>query len=175
MAIFHRGAWSQLWLTLSSNESLGVLDSDYLEDFDGIDRQVSLLHLASGTRYPVLMTESSQEAAPHEVFAGWVALDLLPDGQYQIQGLVRDLSGNYTVLGDYHSPPPGAPVAAMGFTLSSGSVVALSAGSVPGPALGVTVERSLATINAWRAPAAINAPATERVMTVVADDHEIGG
>lgn len=106
MTVFYRQNFSQLWIKLQSNEALGVLDSDYLEDYFGVDGQVSLLHVPTGQRFAVLMVEVPQEtpAVPHDVFQGYRFLSALPDGEYQVQCRVRDVLGNYTVVGDVASP-----------------------------------------------------------------------
>ena len=41
MSTIYRGGMTTLWLTLQSNEALGVLDTDYMEDYFGAEGQVS--------------------------------------------------------------------------------------------------------------------------------------
>ncbi len=105
-AVFYRGIFSEIWITLASNETLGILDSDYIEDYFGVDGRVSLYHPASGQRWPILMQEVL-DATPemdHDVFQGWIGLDELPDGDFSIQGRVKDIYDNYTVMGSVDEP-----------------------------------------------------------------------
>ena len=103
---FNRQNYQELWITLASNEVLGILDSDYLEDYFGVDGQVSLYNVGTDTRYDVAMNEVSTEtpSIPHDVFRGFVPLLGLPNGEYVVQGRVRDVVNNYTVLNAVQNP-----------------------------------------------------------------------
>jgi hypothetical protein len=103
---FSRSNYIQLAITLSSNEALGILDSAYLEDYNGNDGILTLFHEATGTRYPLLMTELPDEtpSIEHDVFRGYFVLSSKPDGLYWLQGRIRDVAGNYTILGAVASP-----------------------------------------------------------------------
>lgn len=98
--IFVRGNHSEIGIKLTSNEELGVLDTAYIEDFFGTDGQVSLFHQNSSQRFDVLMTTVPDDTpgVANDVLLGFYPLNLLPDGNYEIQGFVRDTAGNYTVL-----------------------------------------------------------------------------
>jgi hypothetical protein len=102
---FYRSQYTELWITLSSDEVLGVLDSSYIEDYFGVDGQITLRH-ENGTPYTVLMNELSSETPniPHDVFTGLADLDSIPDGNYYIEGRVRDVIGNYTILHAVENP-----------------------------------------------------------------------
>src|SRR4051812_42607906 len=106
MDTFYRATWHQFWFSLRSGEPLGLLDSSYLEDYSGQDGQITLRHLETGTGYPILLAEvpPTEEPGPHEVFRGWLPLDALPDGPFQVQGRVRDPAGNATILGAVAAP-----------------------------------------------------------------------
>jgi len=101
MTTFFRGTFQELWLTLSSNEPLGILDTDYLEDWFGQDGRVSLLRLPAGQRFQVPMALAPSDSRVN--FKGWIGLSGLPNGTYSIQGRVRDLLGNVTILGGFHA------------------------------------------------------------------------
>ena len=103
---FSRANYQQVAITLSSNEILGLLSSDYLEDYSGNNGSISLFHVASSVRYPLLMTEVFVETPtiPHDVFRGYFVLAGKPDGLYWLQGRLRDVVGNYTVLGQVANP-----------------------------------------------------------------------
>jgi hypothetical protein len=92
---FYKSNYSQIAITVTSNEVLGILDTDYIEDYYGVDGQVTVYHPATDTRYPVLMTA----IVPETQFRGYFQLTGKPLGQYQIQGKVRDKIGNVTVMG----------------------------------------------------------------------------
>ena len=105
MPTFVRGFFTELWITLRSDETLGILDSDYLEDYFGVDGQISLLH-DSNVRYTVVMNEVEEETTdiPHDVFTGFLELDSIPNGHYVVQARVRDIANSYTILGAVDSP-----------------------------------------------------------------------
>jgi len=121
MTTFFRGTFQELWLTLSSDEPLGILDTSYLEDWSGQDGRVSLLHLPTGQRFPVPMAPAPSDSRVN--FKGWISLSGMPNGAYGIQGRVRDLLGNTTVLGDYHAPDSSERVLRLDFDLADASVV----------------------------------------------------
>jgi hypothetical protein len=106
MQIFRRGDYNQLWITLQSNEVLGLLDSSYIQDYYGTQGQVSLLNTETQTRTFVLMSEdvSATPAMFHDVFSGYIDLSELDDGLYKVEGMVRDVAGNYTILSQIENP-----------------------------------------------------------------------
>ena len=120
MPTFYRNAFSELWITLSSNEVLGVLDSDYIEDYFGVDGQITVRH-ESGTPYTVLMNAVPEDtpSIPNDVFTGFLDLPSVPDGLYTIQGRVRDVIGNYTILNEVETPFGGENVMTITFIISS--------------------------------------------------------
>lgn len=119
---FPRGAYSQIAITLTSNETLGILDSGYLEDWDGNDGQLSLYHAATNTRYPLLLTEviSETPTVSKDVFRGFFALAGKPDGLYAIQGRIRDIAGNYTILSAIANPNGTEQILELGIEIISG-------------------------------------------------------
>ena len=122
MSTVYRGAFATLWITLQANEALGILDSDYLEDYFGNDSQVSLYHIASDTHYPVLMLDQplATPLIPYDVFKGQIAMASLPDGAYQVRGRCRDVGGNYSILSAVQTPLGGEQVLAMEFDIQPG-------------------------------------------------------
>jgi hypothetical protein len=121
--IVYRGSFSSLWVTLQSNEQLGILDTDYLEDWAGNDGQVTVHHVEGATDYPVLMVEQPAQTpgTANDVFRGQIDLDAVPDGNYEIRGRCRDIVGNYTILNSVQSPVGGEQVIAMGFEIKAGA------------------------------------------------------
>lgn len=107
--VFYRSEFTELWITLRSDEQLGLLDVDYLEDYYGTNGQITLYHPASGQRFSVLMVEvpSDTPSIPHDSFVGYRLLSDLPDGNYEVQCRVRDRWGNYTIIGAFQGASGG--------------------------------------------------------------------
>jgi hypothetical protein len=122
MPTIYRGGMTTLWLTLQSNEQLGILDTDYIEDSYGNDGQVSLYHISTDTHYPVVMIAQPAQTpgVDNDVFMGSYLFSLLPDGDYEIRGRVRDVVGNYTIFSEFQNPVGGEGVQALGLTIASG-------------------------------------------------------
>lgn len=120
--IVYRTQGDDLEITLQSDEELGILDTGYVEDFDGVDGQVSLFHVLSSTRYPLVMNEVLAETplVDHDVFLGTTPLAPLPDGIYQVQGRVRDVYFNYSILSDFSAPVGGENVVLLEFEIRDG-------------------------------------------------------
>lgn len=104
MFTFYRKNFSEIWIRIISNETLGLLDSSFVQDYDGIDGQVTLRNLDSGQKYTVLVSEAVEETPekPHDILVGFYSLASLPDGNYEVQGRVRDKAGNYSIVGNFH-------------------------------------------------------------------------
>jgi len=104
--VFYRQYYHELWITLRADEVLGSIVSNYLEDYNGTFGQISLKHMASGARFFVPMNEVAVATpqVPHDVFKGVLPLLELPDGQFQVETRLRDVLGNYTVLGNVSAP-----------------------------------------------------------------------
>lgn len=122
MVIFYRQNYSQITLNIASNEELGVLDTGFVEDFNGVDGQLSLLHVATSTRYPVPVSAvpAVTPSIPNDQFRAILSLAGLPDGDYQLQGRVRDVIGNYTILGSFATPSGGERVLAVELRINPG-------------------------------------------------------
>lgn len=101
--IFNRGTFTEIWFRLASNEALGILDTDYIEDYYGVDGQLTLVHLGTLSEYPVLMSPTV-DAVQGNILSGFKLLAGLDDGDYVLKGRVRDVLGNYTILTDYIVP-----------------------------------------------------------------------
>jgi hypothetical protein len=119
LSLFYRSSYSQIVIKLSSDETLGILDSGYLEDYGGNNGRVTLHHEPTGVKYPLLMAELPSEtpATEHDVFEGRFLLTGKPNGRYWIQGRVRDIAGNYTILGAIANPVGNERVLSLGIEL----------------------------------------------------------
>ncbi|MEZ0137380.1 MAG: hypothetical protein AB9Q17_02395 [Candidatus Reddybacter sp.] len=122
MPTVYRGGKTTLWLTLQSSEELGILDTDYIEDYFGNDGQVSLYHISTTTHYAMTMIAQPGEtpSVDNDVFKGSYLFSLLPDGDYEIRGRVRDVVGNHTILSAFQTPAGGEGVQALGLTIADG-------------------------------------------------------
>lgn len=119
MSTFYRQQFDFVTLTLTANEPLGMLDSNYLENENGVDGYLTLYHVLTGQRFSVVMADVSS-GNNHDTFYGQIALSALPDGDFEVRGRVRDLVGNYTVLSSVSSPLGGERVLPMTVTLRPG-------------------------------------------------------
>ncbi len=132
--IIYRGGMTTLWIKLQASEQLGLLSSDYLQDYFGNDGQVTLYHVESDTSFPLVMSEVVTESPtiPHDVFQGPIGIDTLPDGNFEVRGRVRDTADNYTILSAVQSPAGGEAIAVLAFEIKPGSstVYRLSAGGL---------------------------------------------
>lgn len=123
--IFYRGSYNDLIITLTSDEPLGIVDTDRVEDYYGIDGQVSLYHVQDDAYYSLAMTEAPSQTPgiDDDVFVGVKDLSTLPDGDYTIRGRVVDKHGNYTILDSVQSPFGNERIIALGFSIADRSLV----------------------------------------------------
>jgi hypothetical protein len=126
--VFHRTGFDELWITITSNETLSVLDTAYVEDYFGVDGQLTLHNMTTDVRTPFVMTEDIDETplTPHDVFIGVVDLTGLPDGTYRVEGRVRDILGNYRILSDFFDPLGTEDVTLYEILITPVSIVVLS-------------------------------------------------
>jgi hypothetical protein len=123
--VFNRESFTQLWITIRSNESLAILNSGYVEDYFGVDGQLTLHNMTDGTRISFVMNEDIDEtpSIPHDVFSGFLDLTTLDNGLYRIEGRVRDGLGNYRILSDFQSPNGTEDVTLFELQISPTSIV----------------------------------------------------
>ncbi len=123
MPNFYRGNYNNVVLVIRSNEELAILDSDYIEDYNGVDGQVSLYHVSTGVRYPVPVTgvPSMTPLTPNDYFRGTYPLAGIPNGEYQVQFRVRDIGGNYVISGGFFSPIGTEKVSTLTMTILPGT------------------------------------------------------
>lgn len=124
--IFRRYQYSSIVITLTSDEPLGILDSEFIEDASGLDGYLTLLHLTSNQHWQMPMTALPLETpgTASDVFTGSLVLSSLPDGAYQVLGRVRDLAGNHTTL--TAGSNPGDRVIPLEFSIASGDGAVLA-------------------------------------------------
>lgn len=105
-------------LVIDSDEELGILDTTYLEDYTGIDGQLTLYHVSSDWAYDILMAEVAGGGPyDHDHFEGSRSASAMPLGAYEIRGRVRDIAGNYTILSAFQTPLGTERVIPLGFNL----------------------------------------------------------
>lgn len=104
--VFPRGNFTNLLLSVRSNEELGILDSDYIEDYDGTDGYITLKRLYDGNRvsYPAVALPAETPAIDNDVFQATISLSSLENTVYEVEGRVRDVIGNYTIFGSVANP-----------------------------------------------------------------------
>jgi hypothetical protein len=118
------------WLDLyiQSDEELGILDTSYVEDYYGVDGQLTLHHVSTGQEFDILMSEiPGGGPAPHDYFKGTISVANMPLGLYEIRGRVRDVLGHYTILTSFSSPMGGERVIDLSFILTESLCVTISA------------------------------------------------
>lgn len=145
MQIFHRQTYSELVITLQADASLGLLTSGFVEDYFGVDNQLSLYNVLDNTRTPILIEEDVDATpdTPHDVFVAVIDLSTIADGVYQLQGRARDSVGNYTILTDFQSPQGTEQVALYEFLVAPLGIVVFS----PKEAQVILVEKPDSTIS----------------------------
>lgn len=104
--VFPRSSYTNMLLTIKSNEELGILDSDFVEDFDGIDGFMTLKRLSDDLRvsYAAVAVPTETPQIDNDVFRITVPLATTDNGFYELEGRVRDLIGNHTIFGSVASP-----------------------------------------------------------------------
>lgn len=104
--VFPRGVFSDMLLTIKSSEELGVLDSAYVEDYDGVDGYMTLKRLSDSLRvsYPAIAVPDETPQIPNDVWRITIPLSSIDNGFYELEGRVRDLVGNYTIFGAVANP-----------------------------------------------------------------------
>ena len=106
MQTIYREDHTQLWLTIQSSEQLGVLDTGYIENYFGVDGRLSLYHRATGNRYSVTVApvDSKTPGVTNDVFRGFIAMNSIPNGVFEVQGRVRDEYGHRIIIGSLAEP-----------------------------------------------------------------------
>jgi hypothetical protein len=109
MHVIYRNGYTNLNLTIVSNETMGILDTERVEDYNGINGCLTLYHQSSGMSYQIAMSNepSITPHIPFDVFRGSYLLSALPDGLYEVRGRMSDLAGNYAILSSFGSPSSG--------------------------------------------------------------------
>ena len=97
---FYRGTFTTLHVVIRANEPLALLETGFVEDFYGVDDQLTLYHLETRGRFELLVSPVG------DGFEGFLPLATLPDGEYEVQGRVRDAIGNATIFNASEVPGP---------------------------------------------------------------------
>jgi len=123
--VFARGTFTNMLLTIKSSEELGVLDSDYVEDYDGLDGYMTLKRLSDSLRvsYPAIAVVGETPAIPNDVWRITVPLASVNNGFYELEGRVRDITGNHTIFGAVASPIGGEDITTLTLEVVDGFAV----------------------------------------------------
>jgi hypothetical protein len=121
--IFYRDQFAEINLTIRSDEPLGILDADYLENETGIDGYLTLIHVSSSQCWEIPMVTQPLEtpSVPHDVFTGFQSTATLPNGVFEIRGRVRDIAGNYTILSSISNPNGNERIMPLRFEIRAGN------------------------------------------------------
>lgn len=97
---------ANLIVTLHSDESLGLLNTAYVEDYDGNEGFVTLHHVIASTDYQmqVFSVPAQTPSIDNDVFQGSLPLAGLPNGVFEIRGRARDTLGNKAIMHAVASP-----------------------------------------------------------------------
>jgi len=100
MTVFYKENYSDLTVRLSFTEELAILNTDYIQDYSGVDGQILLYRLSDGSNWPLAMTHvpAATPTVDFDVFEGTITLNTIPDGRYELRGRVVDTLGNYTII-----------------------------------------------------------------------------
>ena len=106
MIVFNRQNYTEIGFIVRSNKSLSILQTDYIEDYFGVDGQLTLRYMVNDTRIAIPMQEdvAITPAIPHDAFSGFIDLTTLPDGIYRVEGRVKDEFNHYTILSGFQTP-----------------------------------------------------------------------
>lgn len=106
MVTFYRGNYGKITIVIRSSKELGLLGTGYIEDYNGVEGQISLLHVETQTRFavPVANQPAMTPGIANDYFLGTRQLSDLPNGAYQLQFRVKDMTGNYVISGAVASP-----------------------------------------------------------------------
>ena len=104
--VFPRSNFTDMLLTIKSSEELGILDTAFVEDFDGVDGFMTLKRLSDDLRisYVAVAVPSETPAIDNDVFRITVPMATTINGFYELEGRVRDLVGNHTIFGSVAFP-----------------------------------------------------------------------
>jgi hypothetical protein len=147
MSTFNRGNFSQLWIKLTSDEPLGVIETDYLEDYYGNDGFITLRHVDTAADFQMAMVPVPEETPtiPNDIFQGvYSPLSDLPDGYYELRFRCRDVVGNYTISNSVETPAGDERIIALALELiTAESVVVIGIGVVARLGISFDVQRKL--------------------------------
>ncbi|MCK5643218.1 MAG: hypothetical protein KAJ19_20585 [Gammaproteobacteria bacterium] len=146
--VFPRGTFTNMLLTIKSSEELGILDSDYVEDYDGVDGFMTLKRLSDSQRvsYPTVAVPDETPGIPNDVWRITVPLASIDNGFYELEGRVRDIAGNYTIFGAVANPIGGEDITTLTLEVIDGFAVQYTYQTSS-----VTVRPTLEVIGAERA------------------------
>ena len=172
MSVFYRGTFTALWLNISSNEALGILDTDYIEDYNGVDGHITLFNVGTGTPYDVVMLSVPSEtpSVDNDYFRGAISLLTIPNGQYEVRCRVKDVVGNYTIIGAVSSPIGGERILSLPIDVLAGDPVRYIVDVGPLALRGgrdVDVSRHLNFIDRSRLIEKLEGPGFERISRTI--------
>ena len=123
--VFPRSSFTDMLLTIKSNEELGILDTAFVEDFDGVDGFMTLRRLSDDLRisYAAIAVPAETPAIDNDVWRITVPMVSTINGFYELEGRVRDLFGNHTIFGSVAFPLGGEDITTLTLEIVDGSAV----------------------------------------------------
>lgn len=123
--VFPRGSFTNMLLTIKSNEELGILDSAYVEDYDGVDGFMTLRRLSDSLRvsFGAVAVVGETPGIDNDVWRITVPLVSVVNGLYELEGRVRDIVGNHTIFGAVASPLGGEAITTLTLEIVDGNAI----------------------------------------------------
>lgn len=116
--IFYRDSSNNLGFVFKSDETLGILETDYFEDFYGIDGQLTIRSQATSSELVLTLIPSTN--LPKTEFYGWIPVASLPNGDYTVEGRCKDVVGNYTIITAFQNSIQAQSRVLLGFSIKDG-------------------------------------------------------
>lgn len=123
--VFPRGSFTNMLLTIKSSEELGILDTAFVEDFDGVDGFMTLKRLSDDQRvsYAAVAVVDETPGIDNDVWRITVPLVSVVNGLYELEGRVRDLVGNHTIFGSVATPLGGEDITTLTLEIVDGNAI----------------------------------------------------
>jgi len=119
---FARGNFTSAQISIKASEELGLLDTDYVEDYDGVDGYMTLRRLSDDLRvsFPAVAVPAETPDVDNDVWRITVPLASVNNEPYELEGRVRDIIGNYTIFGSVATPIGGEDIESLSIQFIEG-------------------------------------------------------
>lgn len=126
--VFPRSNYTDMLLTIKSSEELGILDTAFVEDYDGVDGFMTLKRLSDSLRvsHAAVAVPIETPATDNDVWRITVPMASVVNGFYELEGRVRDIVGNHTIFGSVAVPLGGEDIVTLTLEIVDGNAVQYS-------------------------------------------------